>query len=114
MSTLTEKLEQVRDKIAAIFDGPFDIVELFDGVKALGEIVREVSPAATEEDYKVLLLEAWEWADGEWQIIERADAAITFPLVLKPAELFDGPVLRYLVEHILLPAIAGQLAKLET
>lgn len=110
---MEEKLEQLRGTIEALIAPPFTVWEVFDLVKALGDVAREVAPAASPEDYKLLLMEAWAWADGEYKIIELADNAIKFPLVLAPAEIFDGPAIRFLVERVMIPSLADKLVTLE-
>lgn len=110
MTPLQEKLEAASGTFEALVTPPLTVIEIFDSVKAVGECVREVVPAATEEEYEVLLLEGWEWADSKYQLVEKADEAIKFPIWLAPAEAFDGPGIRYLAVNVLIPALARRLA----
>lgn len=110
MTPLQEKLEETSATFEALVTPPLTVIEVFDSVKAVGDCVREVVPAATEEEYEALLLEGWEWADGKYQLVEKADAAIKFPIWLAPAEAFDGPGISYLATKVLIPQFAKKLA----
>lgn len=110
MTPLQEKLEAASATFEALVTPPLTVLEIFESVKAVGECVKEIVPAATEEEYTVLLLEGWEWADGKYELVEKADEAIKFPIWLAPAEAFDGPGVRYLAERVLIPALAKKLA----
>ena len=110
MTPLQEKLEAASETFEALITPPLTVLEIFDAVKAVGECVKEIAPAASEEEYEALLLEGWEWADGKYELVEKADAAIKFPIWLAPAEAFDGPGVRYLAERVLIPQLAKKLA----
>jgi len=110
MSLLTEKLEAVSETFEALLTGKVTVIEIFDAVKAVGEVVKELEPAGTPEEYEVLMLEGWEWADGKYQLVEKADEAIKFPVWLAPAEAFDGPGISYLAKRVIIPQLAVKFA----
>lgn len=110
MSQLTEKLEALAETFEQIVAPPVTVIEIFDAVKAVGDVVKEVLPAGTPEEYGALCLEGWQWADGKYGLVEKADEAIKFPIWLAPAEAFDGPGVRYLAERVLIPALSKKLA----
>lgn len=110
MTPLQEKLEAASATFEALLTGKVTVLEIFDAIKAVGECVQEIAPAATEEEYEVLCLEGWEWADGKYELVEKADAAIKFPIWLAPAEAFDGPGVEYLAVRVLIPQLAKKLA----
>jgi hypothetical protein len=112
--SLTPKLEAIAGQIEAILaDGKVSIWEVLDTVKILGDAVKqelqEIGGNPTEEQAEDLLIEAWEWADGRWKLVEKADAAIKFPIYLAFAEAVDGPAIRSLVKGVLIPALARKL-----
>lgn len=111
MTELQQKLEAASATIEALIAPPLTVIEICDALRCVGEIVREVAPTATEEEYEALLLEGWEWADGKYQLVEKADAAIKFPIWLAPAEAFDGVAIRYFVAGVLIPSLAAKLAR---
>lgn len=110
MSLLTEKLEAVSETFEALLTGKVTVIEVFECAQAVGNVVKELEPAATPEEYEVLLLEGWEWADGKYQLVEQVDEAIKFPIWLAPAEAFDGPGISYLAKRVIIPQLAIKLS----
>jgi hypothetical protein len=108
---LREALEKVRDRFTALITPPFALLEIFDLLAALGEIVKTVAPAGTEAEYKVLLIEAFAWTDEKFNIVESLDNEIKFPVWLTPAEAFDGTAIRYLITSVLIPELARRLSR---
>ena len=110
MSLLTEKLEHASETFEMLTEPPLTVFEIVETVEVIGEIVLEFEPAATEEEYEAPLREAWAWADGKYRIVAACDEALKFPIYLAPAELFDGPAIRFVAERLLIPQLAKKLA----
>lgn len=110
MTPLETKLQALAETFAQLVKPPVTVLEIFDTVNAIGVVVQEVEPAATEAEYEAALLQGWRWADKTFAIVEKADEAIKFPIWLVAAEAFDGPGIRYLAERVLIPALAKKLA----
>ena len=106
--TLTETLETLSSKIEALIKPPLTILEIVDIAKSLGDVILEFNPNGTESEQLALLREAWDWAEGKYQLVEKADAALKLPFYLEP---FDGPAIAWLVPNVVLPPIARLITK---
>jgi hypothetical protein len=110
---LEEHLAALRAKIEELIKPPLTFGEAYEVVKeviaAVTDEVKQLSADGpiTHEKVEALLMETWAWADGEFKIVDLADAALKWPGLLTPVELFDGPAIRMIIEKIILPQAAA-------
>jgi hypothetical protein len=109
---LIERLEAVASQIEAmISDGKISVFEVIDAVKLLGtcvaETIKDLPEAPTQSQVEDMLLEAWNWADERFALVEKADAAIKLNAFLEP---FDAMAIRKLVVDVGIPQLAKKLA----
>lgn len=110
--TLIERLEATSSQFEAIFaDGKLNFFEINDTIKLLGtcvaETIKDLPGTPTEEKIHSMLMEAWNWADGKYSLVQKADDAIKLNALL---EAFDGMLIRNLIERVGIPQLAKKLA----
>lgn len=73
---LSPYLPQLETAVAELVAPPLRIWEVFDVVKAAGEILKAAVPIATKSEYEEALTAAWDYFDEKYCLIDRLDEVI--------------------------------------
>jgi chemotaxis regulatin CheY-phosphate phosphatase CheZ len=96
-------LDEIGVKWDELFHPPFKIQEVCSLLAALVQAAEAVitDPGSGEQKRK-LVMDAWDYLDKKYQLLDHMDKLIRLPFFLEP---FDQPILRYIVENVLIAQI---------
>ena len=108
-----QALNELDEAVEELFGGEFDWRELTRFLSEAIDVANMIFPEdAPEDDKTALVMEVWKHYDKDYNLTQKIDDLIPFEKVLgKPVgsvfEIWDGTVLKNLVERILLPLLAS-------
>lgn len=105
--TFTEKLELSVEALEELLKDGMTLGELGTFVMALFNLAKEYKPDLTYEESKVLVTEAWVWAEARWGVIGRVNEKVDLPII---PEAGEAEMLEGLVTKIFIPVFASLLA----
>jgi len=73
---LSPYFPQLDAAVAELVAPPLRIWELFDAVKAAGDILQAAVPIATKAEYEEALTAAWDYLDEKYSLVDRLDEVI--------------------------------------
>jgi hypothetical protein len=94
-------VEKVHGSWDELFAAPFTIAKVCALVNSLVQAAEAIiTDPGTGAQKQALVMDAWTYLDDKYNVIGKLDDLVRLPFFLEP---FDGPVLRVVVETVLIP-----------
>jgi hypothetical protein len=114
IENVVEDAEELYGDIQGLFDGEVAFNDILGLVGALVETVESFSTVAGEgETKKQQVIEAFDYLNEKYGIVEAIDKAVKWPIYLVPAELIDGTMIEWAIKGPVIDAIVWGLNKVK-